>query len=490
MIVMKFGGSSLGSAASISRVVSIIRTELHRRPVIIVSALGDTTDLLQEVATAARTGDNVLIRRLLDALQNQHFAVCEEFLNGAQRDSTDRYLQGIFRDLHVRMLELTEGELPFTAELQDWVLGLGEQLSSRLVAAVLEEHCGPAQHLDSRRLILTDGNFTNAQPRYWETYARIRWTLPFASRDKLVVLGGFIGSTVDGCTTTLGRGGSDLTASIVGAALNADEIQVWKDVDGMLTCDPRVLRGGCQVRHLRYEEATELARAGATILHPETIEPAQRLHIPIVIRNTFCPSAQGTRIDGTKATVEDVVKSIAIKKDITLLEICSSATYDDFESLIAFCRENSSAATILGSSASMIYIAVDENSRIPEETLPAGSCVRIRARTRQALVTLVGGCQNKEAISKKVKAVLQRKSAFLFPTTQSDLSIRIAVPQQQLKQCLGLLHRSFFSNPDPRFFVAGSKCETRPRTAVGASSPQRLKTPKGLIAANAVLQTN
>ena len=490
MIVMKFGGSSLGSAASISRVVSIIRTELHRRPVIVVSALGDTTDLLQELVTAARKGDSILIRRLLDAIKNQHFAVCEELLKRSQRESADRYLQNTFRDLHVRMLELSEGERPFTAELQDWVLSMGEQLSSHLVAAVLEEHCGPDQHLDSRRLILTNDNFTNAQPLYWETYARIRWALPPALLDKLVVLGGFTGSTEDGRTTTLGRGGSDLTAAIVGAALNADEIQVWKDVDGMLTCDPRVLRGGYQVRHLRYEEATELAQAGATILHPETMEPAKRLRIPIVIRNTFCPSGQGTCIDGAKAPVADVVKSIAIRKDVALLEICSSDESGGFGGLIEFCRKNSPAVTILGSSTNTIYIAVDETSRIPEETLPVGSCVQVRARTGQALVTLVGGFLSKAAVSKKVNAVLQGKSALLLPTTQPEHSLTIVVPQQQLKPCVGLLHRTFFSHPDPRFFVAGSRNETKPSTAVSASSAKRLKKPARLTAANAVLQTN
>ena len=490
MIVMKFGGSSLGSGASISRVVSIIRTELHRRPVIVVSALGDTTDLLQELMTAACKGDSVSIRRLLDAIKNQHFTVCEELLNGGQRESTDRYLQGIFRDLHVRMLELAEGERPFTAELQDWVLSLGEQLSSYLVAAVLEEHCGPSQHLDSRRLILTNDNFTNAQPLYWETYARIRWALPPALRDKLVVLGGFTGSTEDGRTTTLGRGGSDLTASIVGAALNADEIQVWKDVDGMLTCDPRMLRGGYQVRHLRYEEATELAQAGATVLHPETMEPAKRLRIPIVIRNTFCPSGLGTCIDGARTPVADVVKSIAIRKEIALLEICSADESHGFEGLIEFCRKNSPAVTILGAFANTIYIAVDENSRTPEETLPVGACVQVRARTRQALVTLVGGFLSKAAICKKINSVLQGKSALLLPTTQSDHSITIAVPQQQLKPCIGLLHSTFFSNPDPRIFIAGSRSETKPSNLVSASAAKRLKKPARLTAANAVLQAN
>jgi aspartate kinase len=136
----------------------------------------------------------------------------------------DCYLRRVFRDLHVRILELREGERSSTPELQDWVLGLGEQISSKIVTAIFRKHYIPAMHLDARDLILTDQQFTHAEPRYWETYARIRWLVPFAARGQVVVLGGFIGATEDGRTTTLGRGGSDLTASLVGAALNAEEI--------------------------------------------------------------------------------------------------------------------------------------------------------------------------------------------------------------------------------------------------------------------------
>ena len=264
MIVMKFGGSSLASADSIRRVVEIIRSEAEagRQPVIVTSAMGDTTDRLVDLLAAAHKGNSYSCWKLQEAMKDQHFAACDELVHGERQVATHRYLRDCFRDLHVRMLEVSEGERSFLPELRDWTLSLGEQLSSRLLAAVLEEHCGAAVHLDARKLILTDKAFTHAEPLYWVTYARIRWAVPVVAREHLVVLGGFIGSTADGRTTTLGRGGSDLTASIVGAAINADEIQVWKDVDGMLTCDPRIVDSGLQVKRLSYEDASELAQAG------------------------------------------------------------------------------------------------------------------------------------------------------------------------------------------------------------------------------------
>ena len=272
---MKFGGASLASPASIRRVASIVHAHLHRNPVIVVSAIGDTTDKLLEILEHASRAEAYLAWKLQEEVKTYHFCLAEDLLGPEQLKPIDQFVRQTFRDLHVRMLEVCEGERCVTPELQDWVASLGEELSSRIVAAALQQNGISALHLDSAKLILTDENFTNAAPRYWETYARIRWSVPSAARNHVVVLAGFIGASEQGRTTTLGRGGSDLTASIVGAAFNADEIQVWKDVDGMLTWDPKIKSKGYRVKRLSYEEATELARAGATILHPETIAPAQ-----------------------------------------------------------------------------------------------------------------------------------------------------------------------------------------------------------------------
>jgi aspartokinase len=173
MIIMKFGGTSLASTQSLRRVVSIVASELHRRPVVVASAIGNTTDVLLDLLTAARRGNSYRCWKLQDALKDQHFSIASDLLSDKSRQVIDDYLCRTFRDLHIRMLELYEGERVFTPELQDWTLSLGEQLASRLLAAVLQNDCCPTTtHLDARTLILTDESFTRAQPRYWETYAR------------------------------------------------------------------------------------------------------------------------------------------------------------------------------------------------------------------------------------------------------------------------------------------------------------------------------
>ena len=489
MIVMKFGGSSLASAASMGRVVSIIRSEAGRHPVIIASAIGDTTDCLLEILAAARRANSYSAWKLQEAMKNQHFAICEEFLHGPGQSVISRFLRDTFRDLHVRMLEICEGERVFTPELQDWTTSLGEQLSSRLLAAIVQEHCGETVHLDSRKLILTNDRFTSAQPRYWETYARLRWSVPIAARDKLVVLGGFIGGTEDGRTTTLGRGGSDLTASIVGAAINAEEIQVWKDVDGMLTCDPRLFGEAHKVKRLSYTEASELAKAGATVLHPETMAPAERLRIPIVIRNTFDPNGEGTRIDGGAVQGTNVVKSMAIKRGLTLLEVHSAKRADDLEHLTAFCKEHSSMTTVLCSSERVVYIAIDENAKMPEENLAPNGCLEVQVRSHQAILTLVGQDLQKEAITKRLTAALRGIPTFLIPSDES-CSVRMAVPQHQLQQCLDLVHHAFFSRPDPQFFVAGNTSATKQSTGPDVSSPKHETKPRSFVFSTDLLQAN
>lgn len=487
MIVMKFGGSSLSSAASISRVVSIIQSQ-RERPVVIASAMGDTTDDLLQILSHARRAETYSALKLQDQLKNRHFAVCEELLREEVQRVTEHLLNRTFRDLHVRMLEVAEGERAATADLQDWTTSLGEQLSSRVLAAVLKQHCGNAVHLDSRKVILTNDRFSNAEPLYWETYARIRWAVPAAARQGIPVLGGFIGSTADGRTTTLGRGGSDLTASIVGAAVNAEEIQVWKDVDGMLTCDPRVLEGAHQVKALSYEEAAELARAGATILHPETMTPARRLRIPIVIRNTFSPEHAGTRIESRSPSPTGKVKSIAIQKGVTLLEVRSAEGQENRADLSELCNRVGSPASILCSSDEAVFIAMDGNSIVSEENIANASCTEVRLRSRQAILTLVGEGINHQAVSKHIAAALPETHFFVIPDGKLGNSVRLSVPEDQLKRTARALHDAFFAHPDPRSFISAESA-TKAKTR-GASVEKTSRRPRSFNAQPALLRFN
>ncbi len=474
MIVMKFGGSSVASPAAIRRVAAIVRGQLHRRPVVVVSAMGTTTNQLSAILQQAAAGQSYAAWKLIKDLRDFHFCAAEDLLPESSLEPVDQYLRETFRDLHVRMAEVGEGSRAVTAEETDWVLSLGEQLSSRIVAAALPGLNIPASHLDSRQLILTDSCFTNAAPRYWETYAKIRWTVPHAARHSVVVLGGFIGATEQGQTTTLGRGGSDFTAAIVGAAINADEIQIWKDVDGMLTCDPKISRDGYLVKTLSYREAGELARAGAKILHPETVAPAQRLHIPIVLHNTFNPQAPGTTITSAAAKSSSPVKSIVCKSGVTLLEIhsprpdvsvseCSSA----LRKLLNVGQKN---IELLGMSERVMYLAVDHGAQYPELQTPGAPCMEVHLRSDQALMTLVGDqLTGNYEVRRQLLSLLAGAQALVLPQDCSSCTLRIIMPANYLSTYFAILHNAFFAAPDVNVFSIPTKAaikETNPERPV------------------------
>src|ERR1700733_14671211 len=232
MIVMKFGGTSVESSDAIARLVGTVNSHLAGQPVVVVSALGKTTNRLLEFAEHARRGELYLGSQCLSELQDHHFEVAGQVANGEALQPLETSLQRAFRDLRVILSEVADEGRAVTPALLDEVASFGERMSSEIVAAALESGGVPSVHLDARQMILTDNRHTHATPLYWESYAKIRRVIPYLSAGRVVVMGGFIGSTEDGVTTTLGRGGSDYTASIVGAGIGGDEIQIWTGVEG------------------------------------------------------------------------------------------------------------------------------------------------------------------------------------------------------------------------------------------------------------------
>ena len=316
MIVMKFGGSPVESAKAIQRVASIVRDHSGCPPTVVVSAMGKTTDRLLAIAHLYADGNMKAAGQALAKLQRFHLTEASCLARGTQAGWLNNQICALFEELDQVLKEVREcGSL--TPRLSDAVLSFGERLSSVMVTAGFRQMGIDAVHLDARSSIVTDGKHTQAAPLFIETNALLRRRI---SRVQVTVMGGFIAATEDGVPTTLGRGGSDYTAAIVGAALAADEVQIWTDVDGMLTCDPRVVSGAHCLRSISYAEAEQMAKAGAKVLHPATVLPAIRQRIPIVIRNSRNPGAAGTRIvrenpcDGT-------VMSIACRSGIALLQV-------------------------------------------------------------------------------------------------------------------------------------------------------------------------
>jgi aspartate kinase len=323
MIVMKFGGTSVESAAAIARVASIVKQRQDRHPVVVVSAMGKTTNKLLAIAAAAIEGHRDEYIRQLHDLRDYHSREARQVVPLEDRAGLDRFLDEHFQELTELVKGLAVlGEL--TPRSVDAISSYGERLSSYVVTYAFRHFGVPAVHLDSRDVMITDKRHTQAAPDFPETYRRLAETVPPMARDAVVVMGGFIAATREGVTTTLGRGGSDFTASIVGAGIGAEEIQIWTDVDGMLTADPTILPGGHRVKTISFAEAAELAYFGAKVLHPATVVPAIEKNIPVLILNSRRPDVPGTRITSESVPSSNVVKSIACKRKITLVNIHST----------------------------------------------------------------------------------------------------------------------------------------------------------------------
>jgi aspartate kinase len=457
MIVMKFGGTSVESSDAIARLVRIVNSHLAQRPVVVVSALGKTTNRLLEFAEHARRGQLYLGSKCLNELQDLHFEVAGQVANGETLRQLEASLQRSFRDLHVILSEVVDEGREVTLALLDEIASFGERMSSEIVAAAIEIGGVPSVHLDARQLILTDDRHTHASPLYWESYARLRQAISSFSDGQVVILGGFIGSTKDGVTTTLGRGGSDLTASIVGAGISADEIQIWTDVDGMLTCDPRVFRGGHRLRSLSYQEAAALASAGAKVLHPDTVTPAVRQRIPLVIRNSRRPAVEGTRIVPTVPLSSNPVKAIACKPDLTVLEIRPRDERDPAELAAALgemCERHGMPAEFLCRNEGTIFLAFKSSTPFQNLPIDVAGCVEVRLHTQSAILTLVGeGIDGTPEIAARSLAALKQIPSTILSGSGSTLAVTLMVLTTELRRSIEMLHHEFFQEIDPVIFA-------------------------------------
>ncbi len=322
MIVMKFGGTSVESQEAINRVAAIIRQFESRHPVVVVSAMGKTTNKLLEIAQEAAAGRRDEALAMVEQLRSAHL---REGLALAGHQAGE--LEPLLRTRFDWLGDLVRG-LAIVRELSprssDTIASLGEQLSSLIVTFALRKAGMQAEHVDSRDVIVTDESFTHAQPIFEETYRRLRQTVRPMAEKIVVVMGGFIGATLNGQTTTLGRGGSDFSASLIGAGLDAEEIQIWTDVDGMLTADPRIVPGGHRVKSISFAEAAEMAYFGAKVLHPATVLPAVEKNIPVLILNSKRPHVEGTKITANPIPCKNAVKSISCKRGVTIVNVNSS----------------------------------------------------------------------------------------------------------------------------------------------------------------------
>ena len=321
---MKFGGTSVGSPAAIAQVAQIIRdfrSDGHELAVV-VSAMSGVTDALLDAANAAARGDRQACQRINADIMRKHEEVISQLLESEwARDEASTAV----RELLQEQMELCDaarilGEA--SPRIADAIVSFGERLSSRVIAAVLRESGVNARQVDSHRYIITDNNFQSAEPLWDETEARIRRDLPPAIESgETPIITGFIGATPDGTITTLGRGGSDFSASIFAACLESDELVIYTDVDGVMTTDPRLDARARVLQYVSYREIGELAFYGAKVLHPKTVQPIINRGIPLRVRNTFSPAHRGTVIGAKTQPSATVIKAVTSIRDVSMLTV-------------------------------------------------------------------------------------------------------------------------------------------------------------------------
>src|SRR5215203_5838811 len=372
MIVMKFGGSSVDGAASIERVAGIVRGCLDRQPVIVVSAMAKTTRRLLEAAEAAAAGDRDSAHAAFDEIESFHRRESHGVVPPAGRPALDAALDPFFNDLRMQLDELASTRA-LTPRAADAVASFGELLSSTILSFALSHGGIDAGWIDCRRVIVTDHDFTRARPLYGPTDARLRETLlPLLRAGRVPVVGGYVGATLQGVTTTLGKEGSDFSAAIVGAALNAEEVQIWTDVDGMRTADPRVYPGARRIRTLSFAEALELSCSGAKKPHYGTLGPASRAGVPIRILDSRHPEGEGTVIGRRNPDAPPTIKSIACRTNAHLISTRATEAGDGLsanglpDNLFEVCDRFRPSLLVLEARPDGGELALDHEDRLSE----------------------------------------------------------------------------------------------------------------------------
>ena len=446
---MKFGGTSVGDVAAFQRVVDIVSSQTAKRPVVVVSAMTKFTDALLSAFETARKGDATAAFDSLEPHFARHAEVVESLVSSANKQSFTNELRFARDELSDLLTRVARRSLPLQM-LKDAIVSYGEQLSSRLLTDVLRSNDVNARHVDSRRLIVTDDEYGAAQPMWQETQDLVRLELePMIGAGEVPILGGFIAASQAGETTTLGRGGSDYSAAIYAACLEAAELQIWTDVTGVLSCDPRVCPEARTLKTLSYEEAAELAYFGAKVLHPKTIQPAVDLEIPVRVCNSREPAEQGTMVlPATKSTPRKI-KSIAHKTGITVLHITSArmlGAYGFMSAIFQIFERHRTVVDVVTTSEVSVSLTLDNTDSLDAVVADLERIGSVDIERDQAVVCLVGsGLRKTAGVAAQIFAAIAGFNVSMISHGASGVNLTFVVKQDEVADVIKSLHHTFFT---------------------------------------------
>jgi len=468
---MKFGGTSVADRAAIERLMAIVRAQRQaeaqqeggdaRGPIVVVSALSGVTDRLLGVAAQAGAGDIEGARNSLRDLHQRHIAVAEVITDAALRAQTLEDLAGEFEELE-RIVAALAVLREVSPRWMDTIAAAGEILSSRVVAAALNAHALPAGWVDARRAVVTDGEHQAAAPHFPETTAALMTCVdPLLASGRIPVVGGFVGATRDGVTTTLGRGGSDYSAAIIGACLGVAEIQIWTDVDGMLTSDPRIVKDPQVVPHISFAEASELAYFGAKVLHPATIQPAVARNIPVRILNSKRANARGTLITAERPSTDRPLTAVASKKGVTVVDITSTRmlmAHGFLSRLFSVFDRFKTPVDVVTTSEVSVSVTVDDTRHLPDIVQALQAFADVSCEGDMAIVCAVGdGLQRDPSLAARVLTSVGDVPIRLVSQAASRRNITFVIRESDVATALSRMHESFFAPYPVSASVAGTR---------------------------------
>jgi aspartate kinase len=452
MLVVKFGGTSVGDADRVANAIDIVAERIEQQPIVVVSALAGVTNDLVAASEAACAQDPRRVEQIIRGVRERHEDVAMRLVQ-QKSDFFEAFVKQVAKQIEeidtiLRGISLL-GEI--TPRARDKVMSIGEQLSSVLFAYAMMMRALPAEHVFAEDVVCTDDNFGGAAPDMNRTRdAARRVLLPLIERHRIPVMGGFIGRTPAGAITTLGRNGSDYSAAIVAAAIGAKEVQIWTDVDGLLTCDPRLVPGARVIDRLTFDEAAELAWFGAK-LHPRTLEPAVEANVPVRVLNTHNPSSPGTLITRRAGERESGPQSVARKRGVTMVHVTSNkmlGAHGFLSRLFTVFEELRISVDLITTSEVSVSVTIDDRHDIEELERRLQKIAAVEMIDNQCIVAVVG--ENLMADARTGARVLDSLHGIpvkMVSLGRSGLNLSIVIDDADADRAVQSIHNALFEEP-------------------------------------------
>ena len=452
MIVMKFGGTSVANFEAITRTIFIIGGKLDQKPVVVVSALSKVTDLLYRISDAAASRNEAETKELLSQLRQRHVDLAAELLaQSMMKDEAIAKVNALCDALEsIAMAVCSLGEL--SDRNKAIIISNGEYLSSTIIAYAMNSKGIRTKWVDARGMMVTNNSYLKAEPDMAAIIEKVPGVVADAYEGMdAIITQGFVGVTRDGDPTVLGRGGSDYSASLIGMAVDAERIEIWTDVDGVRTADPRSVKNTKYLEKISFEEAAEMAHFGAKVLHPLTIEPAEKKNIPIYVLNSMNPSGKGTAILRNEL-IEDGVKSVSFKENIKVINIFSTRminTSGFLRRVFEIFSESKVSVDLISTSEANISVTVDASQNIDPVVAELSEFADVIVDDDKSQVSVIGkNIVRLNGMLKKTFTPLKKCNVYMISQGASFVNISFVVDREELAEVVQDLHDHLFDQAE------------------------------------------